>query len=511
MLENRSFDHLLGGVVGVDGPAGGSNIDPADGSSVAVSFDASPTSPALPDPQHPGDVSGDPHHDFIAVNRQLFEKADPHPDDPVTCGGFIMAGRASGDPDADRIAREVMRCFDTPRTLTTFASLASEFLVCDRWHASVPGPTWPNRLFAHAGTSFGTLDNDLRLFNGTTIYDRLDAAAVDWAIYYHDIPQSLCLQSLWTRRDRLGRRRMRPVDEFYADVRAHRPDADGKATLPAYIFIEPGYFQPSHGLWGWITDLAKWLLHASGVPVVPSRGHANDQHAPHDVRWGEHLMADIYDSLRANAAVWKHCLLIILHDEHGGLYDHVHPQAATPDVEHPSQTPSFTFDRAGLRVPALLISPYVTRGVDQTLYDHTSILRTVRTHFCSSSSPPLTPREASATPVGGVGFTQVPRDDTPVAIARSTATFKIPTLGDASRRAPNDLQRSLLRLAAAVAARAVLPDQPTSATAAPRAGGARPGQPDEVVDLTDMPSPPIASEADGRAFVTRVMEQHQRR
>ena len=135
MLENRSFDHLLGGVAGVDGPAGGSNIDPADGSAVAVTFDANPTSPALPDPQHPGDVAGDPHHDFIAVNRQLFDKADPRPGDPVTCGGFIMAGRASGDPDAVRIAREVMRCFDTPRTLTTFASLASEFLVCDRWHA----------------------------------------------------------------------------------------------------------------------------------------------------------------------------------------------------------------------------------------------------------------------------------------------------------------------------------------------------------------------------------------
>ncbi len=398
MLENRSFDHLLGNLPGVDGPRGRSNVDPRDHSVVPVTFDAQPTSPALPEPNNPSQITGDPQHDFAAVNRQLFETDRPGPATPVTCGGFIMAQRASGDADASRIAREVMRCYDTPAALTTLTALASEFLVCDCWHASVPGPTWPNRLFVHAATSFGTLDNTPRLFDGTTIYDRLSAAHVDWAIYYHDMPQSFCFRELWDRTDRFHRRCMRPIDEFYKEVRAHRADSPAHATLPSYVFIEPGYFEPSRGILARLADLVKWIAHLLGAPIQPSRGHANDQHAPHDVRLGELLIADVYDALRANEDVWQHCLLVVLHDEHGGLYDHVHPGgAAAPEPSHPGDP--FAFDRAGLRVPALLVSPFVAHGVDSTPYDHASIIRTVREHFCPDAAP-LSERESHSTALG---------------------------------------------------------------------------------------------------------------
>jgi phospholipase C len=508
MLENRSFDHLLGNLPNVDGPRGRSNIDPLDGSRVPATFDATPTSPALPDPANKGQLTGDPVHDFVAVNRQLFEADDPAPGAPITCGGFIAAARQSKDPDANRIAREVMRCFDTPKQLTTMAALAADFVVCDHWYSSVPGPTWPNRLFVHAATSFGTLDDQLRFFEGTTIYDRLDEAGADWAIYYHDVPQSACLHELIDRRDRVGRRCMRPVSEFFKDVRAHRLADATRHTLPAYVFIEPGYTEPAHGFFGRLLDGLKWLGHLLGFPIQPSQSHANDQHPPHDVRLGEHLIADLYDALRANEDVWQHCLFIVLHDEHGGLYDHDPPPSATPPDGLRSATPPFGFDRAGLRVPAILVSPYLKTGTESTPYEHCSIVRTVREHFCPNATH-LTDRDAAAPALRSALFTPTPRTDAPRRLARPTPVFAILRTGDAAGQPLNDLQTHLLSLAAAVAAAPVgAPGGPPGPT--PRPPAAAPGarRPvGKVIDVTATPTPSIMTEADGHALAQRLMQR----
>lgn len=493
MLENRSFDHMLGNLPGVSGPAGHSNSDPKDGTTVPITFDAEYSSPALPDSGHPSQMVGDPHHDFISVNRQLFETDAPAPTSPVTCAGFVQAGRQSGDPAADHIARQVMRCFDTPKQLTTMAALAAEFVVCDRWFASVPGPTWPNRLFVHAATSFGFLDNKLRLYPGPTIYDRLDQAHANWAIYYHDFPQSLCLHELADRHDQLGRRCFRPIDDFYKDVQNHRSSKVGTQTLPSYVFIEPGYFAPSHGILGRILDGLKWLAHWVGFPVRPSKNQANDQHAPHDVRLGEHLIADIYDALRANEDVWQHCLLVVLQDEHGGLFDHVTPPAVTPDQRH-SITPTFAFDRLGLRVPAILISPYLKAGVDSTQYEHVSIVRTVREHFCPAAAP-LNARDASAVPLRHDLFLPTPRQDAPRRLARPTPVFAIPRTGPAAGGALNDLQLSLMHLAAAP------PLQSITGGLGGRINAAVTGVSDGVIDLSATEPPSVVNEAEGRDFV----------
>ena len=359
MLENRSFDHLLGKLPNVDGPAGHSNVDPENDDVVPVTFDADGFSPALPDPARDGEMFGDPHHDVVAVNVQLFEEVIPPGWATPTNSGFIEAGRQSEDKDAERIAREVMKCFDTPAQLVTMTELAKEFVVCDHWFASVPGPTWPNRLFVHAATSDGHVDNTFRPYDVPTIYDRLDAAKVDWAIYYHDIPQSACLHELLDRTDSQGRRCMRSIDQFYKDARRHSTGPKGNKALPSYVFIEPGYFEPARTFWGRVLDVLKWVGHFFHLPVKPSMNHPNDQHAPHDVRLGEHLIADVYEALRANADVWQETLLIVLHDEHGGLYDHVAPgEAENPDGKS-SADPKFDFDRLGLRVPAILVSPWL--------------------------------------------------------------------------------------------------------------------------------------------------------
>jgi phospholipase C len=498
MLENRSFDHLLGNLPSVAGPAGWSNTDPRDGSKVPVTFDADFASPALPDPSNSSKMIGDPHHDFISVNRQLFEVDAPGPGARVTCGGFIAAGRQSGDPEADHIAREVMRCFDTPSQLQTFAHLAEHFCVCDHWFSSVPGPTWPNRLFAHAATGFGFVDNGPRLYSGPTIYDRLDHAGVDWAIYYHDIPQSVCLHELRERRDRLGRKCTRPVEDFFKDVRKHGTGSPATQTLPSYVFIEPGYFAPGKDLRSRLREFFTWLGHLLHLPVQPSKKQANDQHAPHDVRLGEHLIADVYDALRANEVVWQHCLFIVLHDEHGGLFDHETP----PDAVKPDRFPTsgFGFDRLGLRVPAILVSPYVERDTDPTQYEHVSIVRTVREHFCPGAKP-LNARDAAAPILNSAFFQESPRTDAPRRLARPTPVFAIRGQADPATRPLNDLQQTLVRVSAAVGA------------APPEGrGGERPSfdavgaEGTGVIDLTATPLPPM-NEAEGRAFVERKMQE----
>jgi phospholipase C len=148
--------------------------------------------------------------------------------------------------------------------------------------------------------------------------------------------------------------------EFLADA--------ASGHLPAYAFIEPRYF---------------------GLPGAP----ANDCHPPHDMRFGEQLVAQVYNAVMQGPAS-ENCLLVVLFDEHGGYYDHVTPPAATRPDDFTSTTPEFDFSRLGLRVPAILISPYVKPGRDATLYEHASIPATVKKLFGLQDF--LTARDAAA-------------------------------------------------------------------------------------------------------------------
>src|SRR5439155_14855983 len=115
-------------------------------------------------------------------------------------------------------------------------------------------------------------------------------------------------------------------------------------SFPAYSFIEPCYF----GRW------------------------QNDDHPPVDVYRGERLIASVYNAMRANQELWDKSMLIVLYDEHGGFYDHVEPPSAVAPDSHREE---FAFDRLGLRVPVVIASPWVKRGVCHTAFDHTSILK----------------------------------------------------------------------------------------------------------------------------------------
>jgi phospholipase C len=352
VMENRSFDHMLGFLPGVNGLKGdeGNHADPASPGSpfIRVSNGA----------QYTGDLDIDPSHELTNVNEQLFGSGTGSQPGGAHNIGFVSNYARQRDKNNNlAVGANIMKCFD-PARLPVLTQLATEFAVCDRWHASVPAQTWPNRFFLHCATSNGFVDNQPRHYGMRTIYENIAGVGLDWAIYFHDFPHSLSLANLTNSAFAAN---LRFFPEFFRDLK--------NGTLPNYSFIEPRYF-----------NLLSWK--------------ANDQHPPHDVQLGEHLIADIYEQLR-KSSYWDKSLFVILYDEHGGIYDHEFPPSAVSPDGKTSPVTNFAFDRLGLRVPAVLVSPRIPKGtVDSTLYDHTSLLATVRELF--NLPKPLTERDRLA-------------------------------------------------------------------------------------------------------------------
>jgi phospholipase C len=262
-----------------------------------------------------------------------------------------------------------------PGQLPAYHTLAREFAICDHWFSSVPGPTWPNRFFLHCASAGGYVDGAFREYRMPSVFEQLRQAGRTFGIYFHDAPQTLMLKQLQAS---LLKGNFHHFDAFL--------DHAAAGALPDYTFIEPRYFDGP-------------------------KGFANDEHPPHDVRFGEELVARVYEAVRASPR-WESTLLVVLSDEHGGLYDHVPPPRADPPDDVASQSPPFGFDRLGVRVPTLVISPYVPRGsVDHTVYDHASMPATIRRLFGLPS--PLTRRDASAHTFDGLLSLSAPRGDTP--------------------------------------------------------------------------------------------------
>jgi phospholipase C len=326
MLENRSFDHMLGGlseaIEGLDGVpkagepersnrAGGKTYKQIPGASRAIKYD--------------------PKHELAHTLNQISKENSGFVDD------FARAYPASQPEDR----AEIMKYF-ADGELPSLHPLAKNFAVCDKWFSSLPGPTWPNRFFVHSGTSIGRvsmpegiLDANLHWYDQMTLYDRLNEKGIDWRIYYGDVPQSLILVH-----------QLEPENALcYSKLINFYRDAAGKAKdFPKFCFIEPAYYQPG----------------------------ASDDHPPHDVLEGERLIGDVYNAILRNDELWKTSLLVVLYDEHGGFYDHVVPPAAVPPDHHVEE---YTFDQLGVRVPAILVSPFVKPGVIHTVFDHASLLK----------------------------------------------------------------------------------------------------------------------------------------
>jgi phospholipase C len=383
MLENRSFDHLFGFSVA----AAGQSIENLLGSHgpfsnrLDPSKPASPTNPEFiassPAPFAVHDKDG-PSHSFNSVCVQLCNnKAGPSASSPVKNNGFVRSYRdalltASHNPSVDQIA-EVMRSF-APDQLPAINQLAAEFCLCDHWFCEVPGPTMPNRMYIHAATSEGYVHNAFkRDFTSKTVYELVAEKGLTWCTYFHDLSEVLQFKSLGHSASHFRR-----FDERWAsDV--------SQGNLPNYVFILPRF------------------INKKATPTEPAK-LANSQHAPEDVRFGDQLIADVYDALAANLALFQETALIVTYDEHGGFFDHVAPgpgpnpdgqNSPNPDDPATFQVPAFKFDRLGLRVPTLIVSPWIRkRIVENRTLQHTSVIATSVEMF--GLAGPLNARDASA-------------------------------------------------------------------------------------------------------------------
>jgi phospholipase C len=379
MLENRSFDHMLGFLYASDGnvsPAGhpyeglsGSESNPdASGNPVTV-YQITPATPSayfLP--------GADPGEGYMATNDQLFgsETAPASPTVPpmngfvkdfaYTLGWQSREGNWSILPGT--VASDIMGCF-APETLPVLSALAKGYAVCDQWFASVPTETLPNRAFALAATSQGHMDDKTRTFTSPSIFGLMGQHAVTWGIYgYQAEPLT---KSTFTDVASATGGTIGQFSEFQAAATA--------GTLPAFSFLEPSW---------------------------SSTG--NSQHPNYDVALGEQLIHDVYEAVRGGAA-WSQTLLVVTYDEHGGCYDHVAPPGGAVPPDNTAGEFGFDFTRFGVRVPTVLISPLIAAGTvyrapaGGTPLDHTSVLKTVQQRW---GLPPLTARDAAAPGFGDV-------------------------------------------------------------------------------------------------------------
>ncbi|MBS0150269.1 MAG: hypothetical protein JSR31_04965 [Nitrospira sp.] len=335
MLENRSFDHMLGGMTKIDPTVEGIQPNHPAGN-------AAPNGTIVQQqPIADWVVQRDLNHELNGTLEQIGPSADP-------MSGFVTSYVERYQDASDAELNQVMAYFpfgDRPEedSLPVLHGLARNFSVCDHWFASMPGPTWQNRFFAHSGTCLGHTEMPsktnplaMRLYYQETIFDRLSDSNIDWTIFHDGIPQSIVLTRLLTRY--LTFRGYDGMDSFFDAA------AGDAAEFPQYAFIEPHYFGSTE----------------------------NDQHPPADVRQGEKLIADVYNAIRQNKALWESTLLVVTYDEHGGFYDHVPPPKTVAPDDH---TANWTFDRLGVRVPTILVTPWIKKGVIKTVFDHTSLLR----------------------------------------------------------------------------------------------------------------------------------------
>jgi phospholipase C len=314
MMENRSFDHMLGWLPG------------AKGRQIRKFADRNGV-------KHPtwhldtftGLGFNDPSHSYNGGREEFNGGA---------CDGWLRAG----SNDIFSIG------YYTGDDLDFYRNAAPYWTTCDRFFASIMGPTYPNRFYMHAGQT-DRRDNRLDLSTLPTIWDSLQAAGIDGRYYYSDLPFS----ALWGQH-------LSPISSPYADFLT----ACSTGSLPAVSFVDPRFFTTAAG------------------PQADDHPHA-------DIRLGQQFLNEVYQAVTASPN-WPTTLMFIVYDEWGGFFDHIRP-AVAPDSDPLNGL-------RGFRIPALIIGPRVRRNnIESRIYDPTSILRMIEWRW---GLPPLAPRDAAA-------------------------------------------------------------------------------------------------------------------
>jgi phospholipase C len=366
MLENRSFDHLLGYL---SLPPFGWNVDGIKhdagwiaGASSLYNDGAFAPFP-LTDPYHV--IPADPPHEWYNIARQM-----GHPDETgrFPMNGFVTnyAG-AKGAPAILPADQPPVMGYFSPKQVPVTDFLAQNYAICDRWFSSLPAGTQPNRLMAMAGFTRIAV-NQTPVPKQTLVYDWLNKNSISWRVYHEGLPFfSLMLE--WVPEILWGTH-FRPLKRLLDDVQKEPP-----GVFPQVIFIEPSY-----------TD-------------APHHGASRDDHAPSAVKGGQEFLLEVYHALTLQPKIWKSLVTVVTYDEHGGFFDHVSPPSVQTD---PPADARYTraFSTLGVRVPSMVLSPFVE---SKTVYsgdlDHTSILK-----FLAQKFTPGIPYsdEVEKRPVGSV-------------------------------------------------------------------------------------------------------------
>uniref|UniRef100_A0ACD6A7I3 Uncharacterized protein n=1 Tax=Avena sativa TaxID=4498 RepID=A0ACD6A7I3_AVESA len=422
--ENRSFDHMLGWMKSLN-----PEIDGVTGAETNRVVVADPTSKTYTFGDRAEYVDPDPGHSAQAIYEQVygtpFVDAQATPITPPGVPSPPMSGFAQqAEKEKPGMAETVMNGF-RPDAVPVYRELAREFAVCDRWFASNPASTQPNRMFVHSATSHGLVSNDTKtLVAGlpqTTIFDSLHDAGHSFGIYYQYPPAVLLYRNL---------RQLKYAGNFHPfDLEFRRHCREGK--LPNYVVVEQRYFD---------------------LKILPG----NDDHPSHDVSEGQKFVKEVYEALRSGPQ-WKEMLLIVTYDEHGGFYDHVPTPAVgvpSPDGIVSAAPFFFNFDRLGVRVPAFFISPWIEPGTvvhrpsgpePTSQFEHSSIPATVKKIFNLPSF--LTKRDAWAGTFDTVLTRDTPRTDCPATLPQPV---KLRSTEAAEHLQISEFQAELVQLGAAL-------------------------------------------------------------
>jgi phospholipase C len=387
MLENRSFDHMLGFLYPGNVSSSGQPFDGLTGTESDLGSSGQPVTVFRIEPTTPNAYympGADPGEGYMATNDQLYgsNSGPASVGEASTAQGFVKnygytltwETNMKWSIQAGTVEGDIMGCF-TPEALPVLSALAKGYAVCDQWFASAPTETLPNRAFACAATSQGHMDDKTHTFSSPTIFGLLEAANLGWAVYGYDA-EPLTKQT-FTQITSADASHFGKFTDFQAAAAA--------GTLPPFTFLEPSWS-------------------SSG----------NNQHPPYDVALGEQLIHDVYEALLGGQG-WPETLLVITYDEHGGCYDHVPPPWGAVPPDNDTGEFGFGFNRFGVRVPTVLVSPLIAPGTvyrapaTGTPLDHTSILKTVEQRW---GLDPLTERDAAAPGFGDVlTLTEARADD----------------------------------------------------------------------------------------------------
>jgi phospholipase C len=396
MLENRAFDHMLG-YMQRGGPFGDTRVD-------GIAADGEYCNPLNVSDLSRGQIcvndtaqdhcAYDPDHSFAATTERIFgctidvTAGTPctnfsQNDGNATMIGFVAGARSEvGRHGKDDGANEMMMW--PSEKVPVITTLAKEYALFDRFFASHPGSTYPNRQFVLSGTARGMTDTGNQVPKGgfpqKTVLRMFEEAGLDWRMYYED---SLAWAIFMTDvQNASSQPNIINMTNFYADAKS--------GDLANFTFLEPR-IAPSRKK---VTD--------------PTYGLANHQHPTSSVREGERWIKNVYEALR-NGPRWNNTLLIVTYDEHGGFYDHVPPpQVGVPNPDGICGTAQgFTYERLGVRIPTIAVSPWIAKATlvheaptaqkpqPTSQYELSSIPATLRTIFPQLGAP-LTARTAWA-------------------------------------------------------------------------------------------------------------------